>query len=135
MPSSTSYDLIEACQQRGCPICRLEQRAVERYLDSLFYESVNDPKLRERLRDSLGFCREHAWLAIDKRLGNALGFAIIYRDVINNVLRKLGNENVPPVTRRSNLLNTNSRTSECDGPKNSLCAHAAKTLRCLPATR
>lgn len=87
MPSSTFHDLIEACQQTGCPVCRVEARILERYIDNLFYESVNDIKTRERLRASLGFCREHARLAVDKRLGSALGFAIIYQDVITNILR------------------------------------------------
>jgi len=87
MPSSTLHDLIEACQKTGCPVCRVEARILERYIDNLFYESVNDIKTRDRLRASLGFCREHARLAMDKRLGNALGFAIIYQDVITNILR------------------------------------------------
>jgi hypothetical protein len=104
MPSSTAYDLIQACGKPGCPVCRVEQDAVERYLDNLFYESVNDIQLRERLRASLGFCREHAWLAIDKRLGNALGFAIIYHDVINNILRQLDSDVIPPVTRHWSAL-------------------------------
>jgi len=88
MPSSTYHDLIEACQQSGCPVCRVEARILERYINNLFYESVNDIKTREQLRASLGFCREHARLAMDKRLGNALGFAIIYQDVITNILRE-----------------------------------------------
>lgn len=104
MPSSRAYDLIQACQKSGCPICRLEQHAVERYIDNLFYESVNDIQLREKLRASMGFCREHAWLAVDKRLGNALGFAIIYQDVINNTLRQLESNVTPPVTRHWSAL-------------------------------
>ena len=82
----------------------MEQSAVERYLDNLFYESVNDIQLRERLRASMGFCREHAWLAVDKRLGNALGFAIIYQDVINNTLRQLESDITPPVTKHWSAL-------------------------------
>jgi len=82
----------------------VEQGAVERYLDNLFYESVNDIQLRERLRASMGFCREHAWLAVDKRLGNALGFAIIYHDVINNTLRQLESYITPPVTKHWSAL-------------------------------
>ena len=84
----TVYKLVEACRESGCPVCRLEQNAVERYLDSQFYENVNSPKWRDRLRGSLGFCREHAWLAVDKRLGDPLGFSIIYRDLVNSVLRR-----------------------------------------------
>src|SRR5687767_11547818 len=80
LPNVMAYKLLEACREPGCPVCRLEQRSVERYLDSQFYESVNNPAWRDRLRASLGFCQEHAWLAVDQRLGDALGFAIIYRD-------------------------------------------------------
>jgi len=104
MTSSTAYDLIQACRQPGCPVCRVEQSVVERYLDNLFYESVNDIQLRERLRASMGFCREHAWLAVDKRLGSALGFAIIYHDVINNTLRQLESDVTPPITKHWSAL-------------------------------
>lgn len=96
MPSSTFHDLIEACEQSGCPVCRVEGRILERYIENLFYESVNDIKTRERLRASLGFCREHARMATDRRLGNALGFAIIYQDVITNILRGLEKDAVAP---------------------------------------
>lgn len=62
---------------------------MERYLANQFYESVNSPKWRDKLRASLGFCHEHAWLAVNKRLGDALGFSIIYRDVVNHILSDL----------------------------------------------
>jgi hypothetical protein len=97
-----AYKLLEACREPGCPVCRLEQRSVERYLDSQFYESVNNPAWRDRLRASLGFCHEHAWLAVDQRLGDALGFAIIYRDVINGILTTL-EDGVPNRASRRSL--------------------------------
>ena len=89
MSSFTTYKLLEACHRPGCPVCSLEQHSVERYLDSQFYENVNTPEWRDWLRVSLGFCHEHAWLAVDQRLGDALGFAIVYRDVINAILGRL----------------------------------------------
>jgi len=79
----------------------LEQRAVERYLDRNFYENVNSPAWRDSLRESFGFCHEHAWLGVNKRLGDALGFSIIYRDIINSVLRELNEDDKPiRVSRR-----------------------------------
>ena len=99
MPSFTTYNLLEACREPGCPACRLEQRYVERYLDTQFYENVNNPDLRDILRLSMGFCREHAWLAANQGLGDALGFAIIYQDVIGAALERL-DKGVPPPTRR-----------------------------------
>ena len=104
MPTLTIYNLLEACREPGCPVCRLEQRSVERYLDNQFYENVNTPKLRDWLRASLGFCHEHAWLAVDQRLGDALGFAIIYRDVINGVLTRLEDGVPSRASRRSMAL-------------------------------
>src|SRR5919106_2474428 len=92
LPNFTAYQLLDACRERGCPVCRVEQKSVERYLDNQFYENVNSPKWRDRLRASLGFCHEHAWLAVDKRLGDALGFAIIYHDIVNTILNQLDHE-------------------------------------------
>ena len=95
MPNFTTYKLLDACRAPGCPVCRLEQQSVERYLDSQFYENVNSPKWRDQLRASLGFCHEHAWLAVNKRLGDALGFTIIYHDIVNHVLTELTDHNHP----------------------------------------
>ncbi len=89
MPNFTVHKLLEACREQSCPVCRLEQQDVERYLDRRFYENVNSPAWRDALRASLGFCHEHAWLAVNQRLGDALGFSIIYRDILNSVLNQL----------------------------------------------
>ena len=100
MPNLTAYQLLEACREPGCPVCRLEQRSVERYLDNHFYENVNSPRWREKLRASLGFCQEHAWLSVNQRLGDALGFSIIYRDIINHVHTELERGVSPAPARR-----------------------------------
>ncbi len=83
------FSLIEACRQPGCPLCRVAQDAVERYLDHLFYADVNDIKVRQHLRESRGFCPPHAWLLLEKKLGDALGIAIIYHDILTNILRDM----------------------------------------------
>jgi len=82
------YNLCDAFAERGCPICRLGIQAVDRYLDHLLYESVNDPGIREEVRQSWGFCREHAHQL--EQLHDALGIAIIYQDVISHILRAVG---------------------------------------------
>ena len=103
MPNSIAYKLLEACREKGCPVCRVEGQSVERYLDNQFYENVNSPKWRDGLRASLGFCHEHAWLGVNERLGDALGFSIIYHDLINSVLRRL-NESSGSARRGVSLL-------------------------------
>ena len=73
---------------------------MERYLDNHFYENVNSPAWREQLRLSLGFCHEHAWLGVNQHLGDALGFAIIYHDLVNTVLNQLSDDSGPVRTSR-----------------------------------
>jgi hypothetical protein len=106
VPSSTIFKLLEACREPGCPVCRVEQQGVERYLDNQFYENVNSPAWRDRLRASHGFCHEHAWLGVNKRLGDALGYSIIYHDIANHLLNALdrdaGSAGVP--RRRGSVL-------------------------------
>jgi hypothetical protein len=97
--------LLEACGAAGCPVCRLEQKSVERYLDHQFYENVNSPAWRDRLRTSQGFCYDHAWLGVNARLGDALGYSIIYRDIVNSVLTQLNDKDSPePSPRRGPAL-------------------------------
>jgi hypothetical protein len=96
MPNNPTYfALLEACLQPGCPVCRMEQQAVERYLEHLFYASVNDIGTRTHLRLSLGFCREHAELLLETGLGDALGMSIIYHDVFGTVLKRLTGKKSP----------------------------------------
>jgi hypothetical protein len=84
----------------------LEQHSVERYLENQFYENVNSPQWRDGLRASLGFCHEHAWLGVNKRLGDALGYSIIYHDLANSMLKQLNDESSAPHSsrRRMSLL-------------------------------
>jgi len=96
----TAHKLLEACRGQGCPVCRFEQQGVQRYLDRQFYENVNSPAWRDSLRASLGFCHEHAWLAVDQRLGDALGFSIIYRDIVNAILKQMDDSSVPARSSR-----------------------------------
>lgn len=74
------YNLIEAFGGGGCPVCALVRKSARKWMEWFVYERVSDPKTRFRLRDSRGFCPEHARLMLD--LGNPLPVAIIYRDMI-----------------------------------------------------
>jgi len=92
MAGATRYlpyydDLLEALATPGCAFCLLQQRAAERYLDALLWESVNDPSLRREVSAARGFCRSHAWLLV--RPGAALSAAILYKDVVLGASRAL----------------------------------------------
>jgi len=90
---STYYEIRDACYKSGCLICRLLDRRVRDYLDSLFYESVNAPFVRTKLRGALGFCRKHALRALG--MGDSLGVAIIYEDLLQLVARQLDEGRTP----------------------------------------
>lgn len=81
--SRTHDDLLEAFQQEGCPVCRLALAGVRLWMDSVAYESVNDPGTREKLRESHGFCNTHAYAWTGQR--TLLGTSIIYNDVLSNL--------------------------------------------------
>ena len=92
------FELLEAFQPGGCAICTLAQRASDRYLNALLYEGVTDVHTREELRDARGPCHRHAWRMAHKR-GSVLGTAIIYRDVVNTLVKGL-EESAPTAPRR-----------------------------------
>lgn len=91
MARSTSFfDLRESLAGTGCAICFLAARAADRYLESLLWEGVNDPGLRDVIRRSRGFCSTHSKGMV--RHGAALGVSIIARDVLQDVLEVLHKE-------------------------------------------
>jgi hypothetical protein len=83
------HEVIEACGEPGCPICRLGNRSAERYLAALIYDSVNDVPTRTKLREALGFCHEHTWRAPEAGESAPLGLAFIYRDLLNTLNKRL----------------------------------------------
>ena len=87
-PSFSYYDLLNACTQTGCPICRVGAHAVKRHLKSLFNEYVNDTEARDSILRSLGFCKEHVQLLLNTRIADALGASIIYENIIKKILRE-----------------------------------------------
>lgn len=86
--SALYFEMREALQAGGCPICRLGRQASDSYLNALIHEGVTDPALRQDLRDARGLCHRHAWRLAHRR-GSTLGVAIVYHDVINTLARTL----------------------------------------------
>jgi len=86
MQKDTRYfDLMKACSEPGCPVCRVSLELARHYVDGILYEYVNDPDIRDEIRKSRGYCNEHAWWMLDVR-GAGLGIAIFQRDVVQTVL-------------------------------------------------
>lgn len=95
------HDVRDALAQPGCAICRLKTDAAERFLESLLWESVNDPGTRDDIRRALGFCHRHTWMLA--RNDASLGVAIITRDVLQSLLDTLEDarfQSLPPFSLR-----------------------------------
>ena len=92
MPSSRAYgqpqkdrqyhELLEALNERGCPICRLAEESVEDAISAILHEQVNDAAFREQFLASGGFCRHHAWRVVLQH--DILGTAILYRALLSD---------------------------------------------------
>ena len=113
------FDLLEACAQSGCPVCRLSLKAARRYLDSILYEFANDPGVRDGIRQARGYCNEHAWWMAPDTV-HQLGIGIIQQDMVETVLNMI--ETIPNgrATRHSaqGLLKRLRPTAKCP-----VCAH------------
>jgi hypothetical protein len=65
----------------------LKAHSADRFLDTLLWESVNDPGRRREIRQAHGFCYQHGWALA--RASASVGVAIIARDVLRNLLKTL----------------------------------------------
>ncbi len=81
------YDLMGAFRQPACPLCYLLRKKENRAIQMLFYEKVNDPSLRQKLRQSGGFCPEHTRVYL--QVGDKLGQAIVAEDVVSHWVEHL----------------------------------------------
>jgi hypothetical protein len=83
------YEIIEACAEPGCPFCRLVENIGNRFLAAGMHGTATDPDLRLKYRQSMGFCKRHAWRLPGLGEGVRLGIAIIYNDFIKQVTQAL----------------------------------------------
>jgi hypothetical protein len=81
------FELRDALAEPGCALCRLKAHAADRFLDTLLWESVNDPARRREIRQARGFCYEHGWSLA--RATASVGVAIIARDVLQSLLQAM----------------------------------------------
>lgn len=89
MSKSTLYfELLDACNREGCPLCYLAYQSAQRHLQSFLREFVTDPEIRAELRSARGYCQEHAW-QLAQMQGSPLSIAILYQDVLTSILRAL----------------------------------------------
>jgi Family of unknown function (DUF6062) len=82
--------LLYACTQEGCPLCRLTQESIVRYLDSWKYEMFTDVDVRKELQRTQGFCNQHTWQLV--HMGATLQLAQAYRDIITDLTEQLQHE-------------------------------------------
>ena len=83
--------LKESLSGENCPQCYLLVKQKERWFESLLYEHVNNPGLREKIRN-LGFCTKHLWDLLnysERNLIDGLGLSIILQDILKNELANL----------------------------------------------
>ena len=77
------FNLLDALGEEGCPICSLLKKTSDKFRADFLYEQVNDPKVRQEVRASLGFCNACSWEF--RNSGDAFGISIIYQDLLGLV--------------------------------------------------
>ena len=92
------FDVLEtdfktACEQPGCPLCRLQSEAERDCVLGILHQHIEDPDVARDFTDSLGYCHLHAWqqVLIENRLsGDYQGTARIYRSILRHNLEGIG---------------------------------------------
>jgi hypothetical protein len=111
--SSRAYELMQAFDQPGCPVCRLTAESVHNYLGSLMYEYVNEPPTHMAVRAARGFCPSHAWHIQEQINASALGIAVLYEGLVRNLLKDMGQ--ITPTSGRRQIAQA-AGALEASGP-------------------
>ncbi len=88
--SSRAFDLYQAFEQPGCPVCRLLEESVHAFIEGMMYEYVNEPSTHFAVRDARGFCTTHAWHILEQINASAFGIALLYEGLVRNLLEDMG---------------------------------------------
>jgi hypothetical protein len=78
------FELRDACQETGCPLCRIVSRRAAQYIDNTLFEHVSDRPFRKAYREAGGFCDFHSRNLESYRDG--LAVAILGRDLLEDRL-------------------------------------------------
>jgi len=77
-------------KEENCFLCHLEGRLEQRFIETYLGELVMDPKARERIVESRGFCNYHSYKmfvsASDPASEDGLGMALILKSVTEQLL-------------------------------------------------
>jgi hypothetical protein len=76
------FELQDACEKPGCPLCRIVGDRAERYIDNMLFEHVSDRSFRKAHRLAGGFCEHHSRNLVSFRDG--LAVAIMGRDILED---------------------------------------------------
>jgi len=115
------WTLLDALRDGArCALCRIEEEAEHRYIETIAEERINDPGIRSILRDSRGFCRRHTELLLDT--GQALGVSILMGDQVEVFLQHL--ERFDSRGRRLKASGGRPRRRTCPA-----CRHVADVRR------
>lgn len=112
------FNLVEALGKPGCALCTLGKSAVDRFLEGMIYEYVNDTGMQQMLIAAHGFCATHSHLLLGQH--GALGVAILYKAILRHLQAELPGEQVSDKNWASRLARQMGRN---DGPA-PLSAHA-----------
>jgi len=124
----TIFEFRLACSKQACPICTLVQRAGARYIEGTLSESMLDPDVRQRLADSVGFCHEHTWLSINLKLSDALGHAILFRDLVTRLLNSIQQDDGAQGAHLAAGLKSTKPCPACQVEQSTL----ERVISCLP---
>jgi hypothetical protein len=81
------FNLLDALKEKGCCICFLLKKTIDKLMNDFLYEQVNDFWVRNKIRESLGFCSLHAWQL--QKLGDPLCSSAIYEDLMSIIVNQM----------------------------------------------
>jgi len=98
----------EACEQGVCPLCSMRDRLAWQRFDTLLWEGVTDPVVRNQIIAARGFCGRHArvLLRVAEKQAAAGGVAMIYEHLVRVLLEAVENHNAVllPVKKSAKVL-------------------------------
>ena len=90
------FSFIESIKKDTCPICNLVNKNIDKYIEDLLYEKINDIGIRKKFKENSGFCNYHAHLFL--KYNDGIAISLLNKDILIDKINSINKK--PPLIKK-----------------------------------
>lgn len=95
--------MLDALDQKECPVCFLIRTSIDSYFKTLLYENINDLGFKKKFREQDGFCNQHSYNFL--KYNDRLAVTLTHKDILlQKVTQYKKNNKIKPAKKENCMI-------------------------------